>query len=366
MPVCGKSTACEQPGGAPAAPQGQHKVMGDVSNKSNAKGAPRERQAAAGGSNAPPVLDWWRSQRLTSSDGVVVQAVGVSQNQVSPGRPPVLKDAEADYCSPTLKMAGYNPDGHEEPWTKAQLHSLRRAQADTALSASDFWGAVASNVQDRDPQQCQQKWFEHFATPRGRRRKSSKQSSPSLSVETALLSDNTSRSSREVVTAAHDSPERINHSHERSGGDDLFQATPMRGRTRFGPSYAGGELEAKTPRTPAGPDVPTDDASATEPTPGGGHADYNQRGVSRTYVKAMSKKMRKGASRLGNTSMPTQERRAKKPPFGSAGRTIHAAAVSQGHKLKVSVTPVGDVNLASTCSDEDSVGLSGSCESDDE
>lgn len=357
MPVCGESAARGQPRGAPAAPQGQHKVMNDVSNRVNAEATPRERQAAAGGSNTPPVLDWWRSQRLTASDGGVVQAAGVSQ-KLSSGRPPDMKDAELASCSPT-------PNGQEEPWTKAQLHSLRRAQADTALSASDFWGSVASNVRDRDPQQCQQKWFEHFATPRGRRRKASKQGSPSQSVGKALLSDNTSCLSREVVTAAHDSPERNNHPHEQSGGDDLFQATPMRVRTRFGPPDESGDLEAMTPRTPAGPGVPADGASATEPTPGDGHAGYNQRGVSRTYVKAMSKKMRKGASQLGKSSMPTRER-AKKTPFGSAGRSIHAAAVSQGHKLKVSVTSVGDVNLASTCSDEDSLDLSGSCESDDE
>lgn len=353
--ICGKSTARGKRGDALAARRGQHEIMGDVSNRAISAATPHERQVAEGGLNTPPVLNWWRSQRLTDSpDGGVVQAAGISQDQLSPG---------TGSCSPALKTVSRKPDGQEEPWTKAQLHSLRRAQADTALSASDFWGVVAGNVEDRDARQCQQKWFEHFATPRGRRRKASKQGSTCQSAGTTL-SDSTSRLSRYVVTATHDSPEPINQPPERSDADDLFQATPMRGRRQFGAQPTGGELEPKTPRTPAGPGAPIGDASAAEATPGDGRADY-KRGVSRTYVKAMSKKMRKGASQLGKSGMATRER-ARKPPFGSAGRTIHAAAISRGRKLKVSVTSLGAVSVASTCSDEDSLGLSGGCESDDE
>lgn len=361
--VRGELSARDQRRDTIAARQEQAEVMGDISNRVNAAATPREQHAAVD-LDTPPVLNWWRSQRLTASDGGVVQAVGMSQNELS-GRPAETNEPEIGSCSPALKTANGKPDDQEEPWTKAQLHSLRRAQADTTLSASDFWGAVASNVKDRDPQQCQHKWFEHFVTPRGRRKKTSKQGSTCQSKGMTLLTDNTSRLSQENVAATHDSPERINQWPGRGDCDDLFQATPMRGRGQVGTQPAGGELEAKTPRTPAGPGVPKDYASEAEAIPGDGRAHGNQRGVSRTYVKAMSKKMRKGALQLGKNSMVTRER-AKNTPLGSAGRTIHAATTSRGHRLKVSVTSFGDVSLALTCSDEDSVGLSGSCESEDE
>lgn len=358
----GKSMACAQHRGALTARRGENEGQRDVSSGGNAAATPHEQQVAVGDSTTRPVLNWWRSQRLTGSDGGVVPAAGISQNRPSPGRPTERNRPESGSCSPALHTTSRKRDVQEESWTKAQLYSLRRSQADTALSVSDFWGAVASNVQDRDPQDCQQKWFEHFATPRGRRRKASKQGSPSRSAGTALLSDNTSRSSREVAANAHESPERINQPPERGNGDDLFEATPMRGRRQVGTQPTGGELEAKTPRTPAGPGVPIDYTSAVEAIPRDG-ADYNQRGISKTYI--MSKKMRRRASQLGKNSVVTRER-AKKTPYGSAGRSFHAAAISQGHQLKVSVTSLGDVSLASTCNDEDSVCLSGSCETSDD
>lgn len=326
--------------------------MRDVSNRKKAGKASQERLMQGDGVNAPPVLNWWRSQRLTENP-----ACGLSKDQLSAVQSTDMTGSETGCGSPALKVVGREPCPEEDRWTKSQLHSLRRAQADTDPSASDFWGIVADSVEGRDPLVCQQKWFEHFATPQGRRRKASKRGPTSGTP----LADSTSL---DAATAVHDSPARTIQ--PPSSADDLFQATPMRGRRQFGAQLGGDELsESMTPRTPAGPGVRCDDDSRVEDTPGDGRADY-KRGVSRTYVQAMSKKMRKGASQLGGGCVVGRGKTSRMPtPFGGAGRTIHAAAVSRGRKLKVSVTSSGAVSVASTHSDEDSVEVSDG-ESDEE
>lgn len=333
--------------------RGQAGVMRDVCNREKAAATSQERQMQGDGVNTPPVLNWWRSQRLTET-----RVGGLSQDRPSAVKSMDMNGSETGHGSPALTVVGREPCPEEEPWTKSQLHSLRRAQADTDPSASDFWGVVARCVEGRDPLGCQQKWFEHFATPQGRRRKASKRGPASGTP----LADSTSLN---AATALHDSPARVIQ--PPSSADDLFQATPMRGRRQFGAQLGGDELsESTTPRTPAGPGAPRDDASRAEETPGDGRADY-KRGASRTYVQAMSKKMRKGASQLGGGGMVARGKASRIPtPSRGAGRTIHAAAVSRGHKLKVSVTSSGAVSVASThSSDEDSVGLSDG-ESDEE
>lgn len=317
-------------------------VTRDVSDREDATVTCEEQQVPGDGFNTPPVLNWWRNQRLTEA----------SADELSQDPPSDMTGSEAGYCSPALKVMGREPC-QEEPWTKTQLRSLRRAQADTDPSASNFWGAVAHNVEGRDPLGCQQKWFEHFATPQGRRRKVSKRGATSGTPlsEGALLNAATAVQIVQPPVSA----------------DDLFQATPMRGRRQLGVQLGGDELGGSTtPRTPAGPGATCDDSSRAGATPGDGHVDY-KRGVSRTYVQAMSKKMRKGASQLGAGGCMTARGKASRirTPSGGAGRTIHAATVSRGHKLKVSVTSSGAVNVASTHSDEDSLGLSDG-ESDEE
>ncbi|CAM9874467.1 unnamed protein product, partial [Hapterophycus canaliculatus] len=124
-----------------------------------------------------PVLDWWRNQRSTNAaaDGGVVEAAQTPehQNHVNPGKP-LVSGSGTSYFSPELKTVDHLFSGGEATWTEDQLHSLRVAQAGTDPSTSDFWGAVAGRVEGRDSLQCQQKWFEHIATPRGRPRKGSK------------------------------------------------------------------------------------------------------------------------------------------------------------------------------------------------
>ena len=295
------------------------------------------------------VLDWWRGRHIS-------EAAGVCQDQ---NLPSTATD------SPTPKTEARELRSAEKPWSKAQLHSLRLAQAETSPSAPDFWGVVAGNVEGRDPSGCQRKWFEHFATPQGRRRKAPKRESTSHRRTGTPLSDTSPRLSQDVVTARHGSPAAPKQSDD---ADDLFQATPMRGRRQFGgqPTSFGVEGgESNTPRTPAGPSAPYDDVSTIEQTPGDGRADC-KRGVSRAYVQAVSKKMRKGASQLSRGGSAARGMASRNPPSsGAANRTIHAAAISRGRKLTASVTSSGAVNVASFYSDEDSLDLSGG-ESDDE
>lgn len=337
--------------------------MSDATNRARAVASSHEIHDASGKeSNTPrgaaPVLDWWRSQRLTKAPGVgVLGATRFSEDQPSTG-----KHAGTDSAC-GLEMVGREADGEEAPWTKPQLHSLRRAQAEIAPSTSAFWSAVAGNVDGRSPQECQQKWFEHFATPRGRSRNASARSSGSQRNGTPP-SDDMSRNT--PAAAAYRSLAPAKQTPERAASDDVFQATPMRGRRRFGVQARADVLDPKTPRTPAGPGAPCRDSWALDAVTGCGDADY-KRGVSRKYVKALSKRMRTGALQSGKSRMAAREA-IRKPTSGVAGRTTHTAAVSGGHKLQVCVSSSGAVSVESTCnsSDEGNPSVSDDVESDDD
>lgn len=298
--------------------------------------------------DAAPVLDWWRNQSSTNAtDGGAVEQP--HQGPLTPAKSTDISGYGACFYSPQLKMAGHNSDSGEAQWSEGQLHSLRVAQADTDPSTSNFWGAVAGRVKGRDPQQCQQKWFEYIATPRGRARNGSKQCPNSLKTQAPLSAPPTDQQG-DVADI-----------------DDLFQATPMRERRRAGASSRSDEVGPKTPKTPAGPGAPQDDISMAKFTPEDGCGNY-ERVVSRTYVQAMSKKIRKGSSQSVRKSVAagTEFSRA---PCGVVDRcrTVHAADVSRGHRLKASVSSTGTVRIASTSSsDEDSFGLPDDEGSDDE
>lgn len=309
-----------------------------------------------------PVLDWWRNQRLPHApDGKVVAVSSEPSEDVnSPRTFAVAKAVDLDGVEAS--------DGEDSPWTKPQLHSLRVAQMDTVPSATDFWGAVSSKVKGRGPQQCQQKWFELFAAPKVRRGKAGSKCHTSRETETPVASKAFSLS-QENLKAADSSPSLTENLPWRADGDDLFQSTPMRGRSRFGVQLGDDAFEAKTPRTPAGPGAPFADASAAANASGDGRADY-ERGVSRTYVQAISKKMRKahGASQMCSNRVVLQGKAGTKQPSAGAGRTIHAATASRGHLLKASMATSGVVRVESTGSGDsgDEVGFSDDVESDGE
>ncbi|CAN0011564.1 unnamed protein product [Ectocarpus sp. 12 AP-2014] len=340
------------------------RVMTDASNRARAVASSHERHDAAGrASNTPrgvaPVLDWWRSQRLTKTPNVGV--VGAARFPV--GQPSTGNHADMDSAC-GLETVGREVNGGEKPWTKAQMHSLRRAQAETAPSTSAFWSAVACNVDGRNPQECQQKWFEHFATPRGRSRNASARGYISQRIGTPP-SDDMSRNT--PAAAVYRSLAPAKRTPERGASDDLFQATPIRGQRRFGVQARGDLLDTRTPRTPAGPGAPCRDSSALDAAPGCEHADY-KRGVSRKYVKTLSKRMRKGALQSGKNRKAARGQAVRKPESGVAGRTTHTAAVSGGHKLQVSVSGSGAVSVQSICdsSDEGNSSVSDYVESDDD
>ncbi|CAN0185303.1 unnamed protein product [Ectocarpus sp. 6 AP-2014] len=153
---------------------------------------------------------------------------------------------------------------------------------------------------------------------------------------------------------------------ERGASDDLFQATPIRGHRRFGVQARGDVLDTRTPRTPAGPGAPCRDSSALDAAPGCEDADY-KRGVSRKYVKALSKRMRKGALQSGKNRKAARGQAIRKPASVVAGRTTHTAAVSGGHKLQVCVSGSGAVSVQSTYnSDDGASSVSDDVESDDD
>lgn len=311
------------------------------------------------GRRSAPVLDWWRNQRLPHPPDGKTGSTKLSEDVKS------RKSAVAE----AMGLDGVEARGGEDsPWTKSQLHSLRVAQMETVPSATDFWGAVSSKVNGRGPQQCQQKWFELFAAPKVRRGKAGRKYSTPQQTETPIATKAFSLSQEDPKAA--DSPSLLTENLPgRADDDDLFLSTPMRGRSRFGMHLRDDAFEAKTPRTPAGPGAPFGDASAAANASGDGRADY-KRGVSRTYVQALSKKMRKahGASQMCSTRVVLQKKDGTKQPSAGAGRTIHAAAASRGHLLKASMAASGAVRVESTGSGDslDEVGYSDDVESDDE
>ena len=245
------------------------------------------------------------------------------------------------------------------PWTSAQLRSLRAAQTETVPSKDDFWNAVAGKVEGKDAQQCQKKWFETFVTPRrgGRRKAGGRDSSEQMKRKNTPLVERTPNYCQQPQGLG--SPPPMNDA--RSSADDLFHATPLRGRSRFAdqPRGSGAALVEKgTPKTPRGPVAPCGNVNIVSTRPKYENVNINspqKRGVSKAYVQTMSKKTRKiiGTTKWSST-------RVESTKFGAAGRRIHEVANAQGHALKVSVSRSGAVRMTSAddgC-EGDEIGLS--------
>lgn len=312
-------------------------VMADVHNRVIASASSKEQQAAGVvGANvvrSPALaLDWWRNQRVHSDEDGGVAKVSHTYQIMTSETPRDMSSYGAGLCSPELKAAV----SEEARWTECQLENLRLAQANTDPSITDFWGAVADKVNGRDSQQCQQKWFEHIATPQRRTQKTSRKCSPS-----------------------HEPQAPINQQGDPGDIDDLFQATPMRtGRAFAGRPRTDG-YAPKTPRTPAGPGAPGDDDTLVVKVAAEDGRAVQKRVVSKTYVQTMSKRIRKGTSQSAKGRGAAGGKLSTRMPSGAAGRTIHAADVSRGCRLKASLSSTGAVRVASICSgDEDSLELS--------
>lgn len=329
------------------------------------------------GRRSAPVLDWWRSQRLSHApDGNVVVASGPSKDELfggrlmAPSRLVKTNSSGAKARSPRSKAVKRDRDGapsrEETSWTQSQLSSLRVAQMGTAPRAKDFWGVVARKVEGRDPQACQQKWFEHFASPRAQRRKVGTKSTrvqktgTPVAVKTPTISEGALKAAGFPATQAEQPSKQ-------DDADDLFQATPMRGR--FGVQPRGNFFGEAPPRTPAGPVAPVDeDASTASRSPRNEHSVLKP--VRTTYVQAMSKKMRKasGALNVGMTNSMIQGKvnNSRQHRSRPAGRKVHAVTTSRGRSLKASVCSSGAVNITSTggSDDEDELGESDGSDSE--
>lgn len=290
-----------------------------------------------------PVMDWWRSQHLSRTVATPVSA----------GRYETEPDSVR---TPSSFEAGEGRTGdHDSPWTAAQLRSLYEAQTSTVPSKDDFWVAVAGKVVGRDAQECQQKWFENFASPSGLVRPTTSTTATRAGRKKAGGKDRGASKQGEAKPLVFGSPTPTNG--VRSDNDDLFHATPLRGQSRFALQSGGGEVaevEQRTPKTPCGPRtqqqgrapiwaLDAEDRNANTKT-----KPDQRRGVSKAYVQAISKKMRKtfGASKEGSV-------RGQTTALG-VSRKINAVDNLEGHALKVSISESGTV-MASLDGDEDSV-----------
>lgn len=327
------------------------------------------------GRSSVPVLDWWRSQRLSRTpDGKIVVSLGSSQDQLSPVKSMaqsctvhVPHNSGAHPLSPNVKANRDHiekPQGDAAVWTQAQLRGLHTAQMGTAPSAKDFWDVVASKVGGKDPQECQQKWFEHFAAPKLRRRRAGSRCSSAKKGDEPVATD-----SPVLLQVIHDTRTGDANfpAHQPAAGavaDDLFQATPMRSRARQNSGTCSGPT---TPETPAGPGAPADEVPSTG-TPHGesGPAGYT-RGVSTKYVQAMSKRMRKTsrASRKRGARQDGPEKSGCTASYVSA-RRIQATTRSRGRSIKASVATSGAVSITSSGGgDSSDIGLSDCVDSSD-
>lgn len=306
-----------------------------------------------------PVMDWWRSQHLsrivTTSDSI---------------RTYETKPVSARSPSSFEAKEGRTGD-HDSQWTAAQLRSLYEAQTSTAPSRDNFWIAVADQVVGKDAQECQQKWFENFASPSGLVRPTTSTTATRAGKKKAGGKDRNADKEGEAKPLDFGSPTPTNRG--RSNNDDLFHATPLRGQSRFALQCGDGqaaEVGKGTPKTPCGPRTQQHGRAPMWALDADGRDTSTKikpdqrRGVSKAYVQAVSKKMRKtfGASKEGSV-------RDQTTAIG-VGRKINAVDNLDGHALKVSISESGAV-IASLDGDEDDIfggdeGDSSDSDSDDD
>lgn len=290
-----------------------------------------------------PVMDWWRSQNLSR---IVATSVSTRRYETEP--------VSARPSSSFEAREGRTGD-HDSPWTAAQLRSLYEAQTSTVPSKDDFWIAVAGQVVGKDAQECQQKWFENFASPSGLVRPTISTTATRAGKKKAGGKDRSAGKQGEAKPFDFGSPTPTNG--VRSDNDDLFHATPLRGQSRLALQSGGcqvAEVGRGTPKTPCGPSTQQhgrtpmwaldaeDRYASTKIKPD------QRRGVSKAYVQAVSKKMRKtfGASKEGSV-------RGQATALG-VGRKINAVDNLEGHALKVSISESGTV-MATLDGDEDDI-----------
>lgn len=322
------------------------------------------------GRRSVPVLDWWRSQRLShNADGEVVVTFGSCRDELlcrRNGRPSLTTDATPQEQG----EGGCDQTSHGEVglWTKTQLSRLHTAHMTTSPAAKGFWDTVASHVEGKSPRECQRKWFEHFATPKLRRNRA--RTKPSHfqemgtpnAIETPTLGDGI------LGTPCDDVATLMHQPSVRANGDDLFQATPMRERGHVRAARNNISSGLSTPSTPAGPGALVDEAALTVDGNSRDEHDDAKQGVSRAYVQAVSKRMRKvsAPSQKGGARVGTV-RQAGHQSFGVEVRKVQRASTSsRGQALKASVTSSGIVHITSIGSGDDAsdIGFSDASSSD--
>ncbi|CAN0022896.1 unnamed protein product [Sphacelaria rigidula] len=326
------------------------------------------------GRTSVPVLDWWRSQRLSRMpDGKVIVAPGSSRDEFSPQNamaPPrnmaVPKSSSTDSTKrktgvPKADGVTTSDDCKAPLWTTAQINRLDIAHKGTAPTTKDFWNVVASNVDGKDPSECQQQWFEQFATPKARRKPARTKRTNTRQVGTPV---GTKTSQSKILgTPNDDSIATTSQLVTHADADDLFHATPMRGRGRVR-GLAESSSGPSTPKTPAGPGASYEErGAAVERREANGH-DCSKRAVSKAYVQAMSKKMRKASAnprklcgRVGVRGQPRQHA-ARKP------HRVQATTFARGRVMEASVASSGAVNVTVAESGDDDSECSSSAESE--
>ncbi|CAM9248294.1 unnamed protein product [Discosporangium mesarthrocarpum] len=300
------------------------------------------------GRTSAPVLDWWRSQRLShNQDGVVVVDGGSSHDELFHNKPfmSTCSHATAEKWGPGRRgpvQSGEEPQlphEHSSEWTKAQLRMLHLAQAGLDPGISNFWEHVASSVEGKDALACQEKWFAQLGTPKQRKRKGTQKQGTSFSSQ---------------PTDQKGGKQGIACETHKAHADDLFldhlDGSPLYGHTGTSKNHFSRRDLSREMATPGGKKAGNSDRIAAGSHPN--EKEGNQ--VSRSYIQAVSKKLRK--SRQGDITKKCHLQNRHKPAV---------ATVFHGN-MKASVTDRGTVTVMEKVYDVSDQEVSDSGDSGDE
>ncbi|CAM9251537.1 unnamed protein product [Choristocarpus tenellus] len=283
------------------------------------------------GRKSAPVLDWWRSQRLSHTpDGNVVVSVGSSQDELFHEdsmatsfalctTDPLTRECDAIPCRTSMI--------NNSRWTQAQLSMLKMAQVGINPGDADFWEHVARQVGGKDAYACQEKWFESLSTPKQQKKKGQPK---------RPANDPSSSSSKQSVGVSQGSPPQKTLKGD-SSLDDLFNATPSQKRDRA-ILKSSARVKSTGARAVAKPH------QASKAKRGGGR----EGDVSKSYVEHVTKKFQKARrehSLVLNACAPSND-----SPGGAPAvlRKMSAVAKSGDYKINASVSSNGIVKVTAS------------------
>eukprot|EP00611_Tribonema_gayanum_P031553 TRINITY_DN914_c1_g1_i5.p1 TRINITY_DN914_c1_g1~~TRINITY_DN914_c1_g1_i5.p1 ORF type:complete len:1132 (+),score=352.25 TRINITY_DN914_c1_g1_i5:165-3560(+) len=332
-----------------------------------------------------PVLEWWRSQRL--SVGQDSSAELLSPTPMKPSLTSSTGKRRRSAAAPAVKQEPQESTSKRrkgvqgDEWTEQQEALLQQAQLRTDPGHANFWVHVAKGVPGKSASQCSQRWFaqveEHNdgagGTSKGnqagakRKRGKSAAATPSAKEKPAASAVKTAQGAPKGGKRGQTRAAAIASYLSSQAGhmDDVFQDSGgAQGKKKRKLSVPG--IVSLPPNT-LGATVPTPKVQGKTGKAGKSPASARQSqaggNVSKSYMVAVSKRMRKQPPPKAGAIMV----KAKRPKAAKAVTTTTAAGA--GYKLKGMVSSGGAVRLeeqAASSSEYDCFANESGSESDTE